>query len=424
MKELNFPIKFVQWIMECVSTTSYSIALNGQFHGHFKGQRGLRQGDPLSPFLFTLCIEVLSRSLKRMSRNVSVGLVMKCLNAFGDMAGLRVNLLKSNIYMAGVDDRSKQDIIQLTGFAPGTLPFRYLGVPLAAKKLRSSDYCKLVDAVANKINSWPRHSLSYADGGLGLKNLGAWNKALIAKTLWKIHLKKDSLWIKWVNHYFSSFGDVWNWGWHKDESPLIKQILLIRDELIECTGSKNAADVTLETWFGKNDNLSLAYDCFSNKRGKWPWKPLLNRAFILPKHRFTLWMMAHAKLLTRVRLPFVVDKSCALCNEEAESINHLFFLCKFSSAVWGEIQNWLGMMKMMRSPATVLKAFRTCYRGNSTISRMRLSSLAATVYCIWTSRNRMIFDDEKPKVEALVHRIKIIVLRRIPTSVDVFHCVE
>ncbi|XP_073024441.1 calcium-dependent lipid-binding protein-like [Primulina eburnea] len=137
--------------------------------------------------------KVLSRSLKRMSRNVrygfhpkcnnlhithlayaddllllsrgdvdSVGLVMKCLNAFGDMAGLRVNLLKSNIYMAGVDDRSKQDILQLTGFAPGTLPFRYLGVPLAAKKLRSSDYCKLVDAVASKINSWPRHSLSYA----------------------------------------------------------------------------------------------------------------------------------------------------------------------------------------------------------------------------------------------------------------------
>lgn len=52
------------------------------------------------------------------------------------------------------------------------------------------------------------------DGGLGLKNLGAWNMALIAKTLWKIHLKKDSLWIKWISHVHSHFPNVWLWTWH------------------------------------------------------------------------------------------------------------------------------------------------------------------------------------------------------------------
>lgn len=49
--------------MECVSTTSYSIALNGCFQGFFKGQQGLRQGDLMSPLLFTLCLEYLVHSL-------------------------------------------------------------------------------------------------------------------------------------------------------------------------------------------------------------------------------------------------------------------------------------------------------------------------------------------------------------------------
>lgn len=102
---------------------------------------------------------------------------------------------------------------------------------LLQKKLRTSDYSLLVDAIKARIYLWPRHALSYAgkielisvwrtkhsliswrmlckpkeDGGLGLKNLGAWNKDLIAKTLWKIHLKKDSLTIKWISHVHSHF---------------------------------------------------------------------------------------------------------------------------------------------------------------------------------------------------------------------------
>nr|GEZ33649.1 hypothetical protein [Tanacetum cinerariifolium] len=52
-------------IMECVKTTSFSISINGSLHGHFKGKRGLRQGEPISPYLFTIVIEVLTLMLKR-----------------------------------------------------------------------------------------------------------------------------------------------------------------------------------------------------------------------------------------------------------------------------------------------------------------------------------------------------------------------
>ncbi|XP_071687370.1 uncharacterized mitochondrial protein AtMg01250-like [Rutidosis leptorrhynchoides] len=55
----------VNWIMKCVSTTSFSLNVNRELHGFFQGKRGLRQGDPLSLYLFTIVMEVLTLMLKR-----------------------------------------------------------------------------------------------------------------------------------------------------------------------------------------------------------------------------------------------------------------------------------------------------------------------------------------------------------------------
>lgn len=84
-----------------------------------------------------------------------VSMLMKCLNDFGDMADLRVNLLKSNVYLACVADYLRQDILNVTGSASGVLPFRYLGISLASLKLRTSDDSLLVDAISSKISVWP-----------------------------------------------------------------------------------------------------------------------------------------------------------------------------------------------------------------------------------------------------------------------------
>lgn len=317
MQHLNFPGSFIRWIMECVSTTSYSLSINGQTHGFFGGKRGLQQGDPLSPYLFTMCLEMLSRSLKCAAESPdfnfhpkckplgithiayaddllllsrgdvgSVNILVRCLKEFGETAGLKVNVFKSSMFLAGVSDGEKADLLQQTGFQEGVFPFRYLGIPMASSKLNMADYSPLLDALSMKINSWPKQTLSYAgkleliksvlqgtqcfwlsaipfpagvisriyalcrnffwsskhaaiswkliclpreSGGLGLRNLKLWNKALLCKLLWKIQSKKDSLWIKWIHHFY--FNDIWSYTPRRDDSTLIKALIQLRNEL-------------------------------------------------------------------------------------------------------------------------------------------------------------------------------------------------
>ncbi|KAL0326563.1 UNVERIFIED_CONTAM: Retrovirus-related Pol polyprotein from type-2 retrotransposable element R2DM [Sesamum angustifolium] len=61
----GFPPKFIGWIKEYVTSPSFSLHLNGGIHRFFAGARGLRQGDPMSPYLFVLVIEVLHMILKQ-----------------------------------------------------------------------------------------------------------------------------------------------------------------------------------------------------------------------------------------------------------------------------------------------------------------------------------------------------------------------
>lgn len=65
MMNFGFDPLWVQWIMTCVRTATFSVNINGSPHGFIQPGRGIRQGDPLSPYLFILCAEVLSHMMKR-----------------------------------------------------------------------------------------------------------------------------------------------------------------------------------------------------------------------------------------------------------------------------------------------------------------------------------------------------------------------
>ncbi|XP_021994822.1 uncharacterized protein LOC110891434 [Helianthus annuus] len=184
----------IKWIMLCVSTPSYSICVNGSVHGYFKGKRGLRQGDPISPYLFTLVMEVLTCQLQHASSidssfrfhnkcqrqriiNLcfaddlflfargdvrSVSCIMNALSQFSHMSGLIPNVQKSTSFFCNVPQHVKEAILGIMPFVEGELPVRYLGVPLISTRLLYKDCSILIERLEKRILNWKNRLLSFA----------------------------------------------------------------------------------------------------------------------------------------------------------------------------------------------------------------------------------------------------------------------
>ncbi|XP_020259573.1 uncharacterized protein LOC109836061 [Asparagus officinalis] len=183
-----------KWIMACISTPKFSISLNGSLHGYFKGERGLRQGDLLSPYFFIFGMEYLSRRLDKLKNEknfkyhprcgklkithlvfaddlllfakgdiLSVQHLNQCLNDFSTTTGLVANPEKSSIFYGGVSDTVKTSIGDCLGFKEGVWPIKYLGVPLLYKRLSYVDCLPLLNKISGQFQNWMKcKTLSYA----------------------------------------------------------------------------------------------------------------------------------------------------------------------------------------------------------------------------------------------------------------------
>ena len=80
MNQMGFNDRWVALVMECVTTVSYSLLVNGEPQGNIKPSRGIRQGNPLSPYLFLLCSEGLHRLIQRAANFGEIKGVSICRN--------------------------------------------------------------------------------------------------------------------------------------------------------------------------------------------------------------------------------------------------------------------------------------------------------------------------------------------------------
>ncbi|KAL0297680.1 UNVERIFIED_CONTAM: LINE-1 reverse transcriptase [Sesamum radiatum] len=190
----NFPVQFIGWIEQCVSTVSFSISLNGSIYGYFLGVRGLRQGDPMSPYLFVLVMEIWHSLLRyRVQENASFQYHWKCkeqrllnlcfaddvllfckadilsilvikntLCEFAELSGLKVNPHKSQIILSRAVQQDKQQMIDSLGFQEGFLPVKYLGVPLISSRLTIANCRPLIDKLESRIAGWNHLNLTFA----------------------------------------------------------------------------------------------------------------------------------------------------------------------------------------------------------------------------------------------------------------------
>ncbi|XP_010677721.1 uncharacterized protein LOC104893322 [Beta vulgaris subsp. vulgaris] len=78
MSGLGFPEQFTRWVMECITTPSYTLHVKGGNHGFFKGASGIRKGDPISRLIFVIGMEYLSRLLKKIADKEEFRFHYKC----------------------------------------------------------------------------------------------------------------------------------------------------------------------------------------------------------------------------------------------------------------------------------------------------------------------------------------------------------
>ena len=86
--------------------------------------------------------------------NSSVQVIMDEQNRFGSFLGLQVNKDKSIIFLVGVNDDVKNDLLNTTGFSMGSFPMKYHGVPLISRRLSHGDCQPLLDKIMARIQSW------------------------------------------------------------------------------------------------------------------------------------------------------------------------------------------------------------------------------------------------------------------------------
>lgn len=174
-----------------------------------------------------------------------------------------------------------------------------------------------------------------SEGGLGLMDIRSWNLALLTKTLWNNHCKKDTLWIKCVNQVQLYGSNIWVYMPRKEDSPFIEKLLAIRDCITGAKQSTQRAVDRLSSWTtGDKFSIAEAYEHFRPKGVQVIWAKAVWNAYVTPKHAFITWLAPKLKLLTKDRLRFLqIDTRCSFCALTNEIVGHLFFNCSFSRSV-------------------------------------------------------------------------------------------
>ncbi|XP_013713407.1 uncharacterized protein LOC106417094 [Brassica napus] len=193
---MGFDLKWVNWVIKCVSTVTFFVLINDQPHGMITPQRGLRQGDPLSHFLFILCTEGLSYLMSAADREGSLpgfrfGLqgpsinhllfaddclfscrankehnevLLRLFKRYGDATGQLINPAKSSIMFGkGVSTKEKTRFKQTLGiFAEGG-EAKYLGLPESMKGSKVKLFSYLKERIGRKVSGW--HARTLSQGG-------------------------------------------------------------------------------------------------------------------------------------------------------------------------------------------------------------------------------------------------------------------
>ncbi|WVZ91915.1 hypothetical protein U9M48_038026 [Paspalum notatum var. saurae] len=188
----GFSNTWCDWIKSFIQEGNVAINVNGQNGAYFQTRKGLRQGDPLSPIFFNIVADMVAIIINRakgegkvngviphlvddglsilqyaddtiifLDHNLEMARNMKALLCmFEKLSGLKINFHKSEIFYFGQAKECEQNYSELFGCRSGSLPFRYLGLPMHYRKLGNSDWKHIEDRFEQRLSGWKGKLLS------------------------------------------------------------------------------------------------------------------------------------------------------------------------------------------------------------------------------------------------------------------------
>ncbi|KAF5784203.1 putative RNA-directed DNA polymerase [Helianthus annuus] len=192
LSQMGFSSRWCAWVRGIISSARASVLVNGAPTFEFKCCKGMRQGDPISPFLFVIVMEALSFLISRAcDLGIFKGVVLpndgpsvshlffaddaiilgewdkenimnvvRILRCFHACSGLHINFGKSNIFGLGVDDDSVEDMAGSIGCRAEKFPFKYLGLTVGANMNRINNWRPVYDIFERRLSLWKASLLS------------------------------------------------------------------------------------------------------------------------------------------------------------------------------------------------------------------------------------------------------------------------
>nr|KYP46734.1 Retrovirus-related Pol polyprotein LINE-1 [Cajanus cajan] len=220
LMDIGLPLHFVDIVWACITSPRFRMLWNGEALEEFKPTRGIRQGDPLSPYLFVLCMERLFHLITaaiethhwkpvKLSRDGpplshlafaddlvlfaeasldQVEIIQSCLNHFSASSGQKVSMEKTRIFFSkNVPHTTREEISYSFGFQRTDNLGRYLGIPSHHARVRRSDYHEVIERVNKKLSGWKATALSFTGRLTLCKSVIA---AIPAYTMQSVYLPK------------------------------------------------------------------------------------------------------------------------------------------------------------------------------------------------------------------------------------------